>query len=188
MVNQPFVTDTETACRGFFKAPREQFNEKILVQYLRGILMAVHLQAVHEKSGDKHHTSGLLEFFPAIFFSKSLCQPFTPLLHQKQIQLYLQNPPFTRLWVSTLADYRNISHLNCVFGAPLLPFMVFRWEKMALPALVHITEKRKDNYSCTGIKEDSEKEENGWSNWQKHLGGGCWPVKDKTCFVSQIHN
>lgn len=32
---------------------------------------------------------------------------------------------------------------------------------MVLPALVHIIEEGKDDYSCTGIKQDSEKEENG---------------------------
>lgn len=84
MVNQPFVTDTETACRVFLWAPCEQFNEKKPVRYLRGILMAVHLQGVHEKSCDKHHTWGLLQFFLAILFSKSFRQPFTSLLHQKQ--------------------------------------------------------------------------------------------------------
>lgn len=185
MVNQPFVTDTKRACRGFFL--RHHVNnlmkKKILVRYLQGIVMAVHLQGVHEKSGDKHHTSGLLEFVPAIFFYKSLRQPLTSLLLQKQIQPYLQNLPFTRLWVSALAEYRNRNCLNCVFGALLLPFMLFRWEKMVFAALVHIIEKCKDDYSCTdaaGIKQDSEKEENEWGNWQKHLGGKSWPVKDNT--------
>lgn len=84
MVNQPFVTDTETACRVFLWAPCEQFNEKKPVRYLRGILMAVHLQGVHEKSCDKHHTWGLLQSFLAILFSKSFRQPLTSLLHQKQ--------------------------------------------------------------------------------------------------------
>lgn len=135
-------------------------KKKILVQYLGGILMAVHLQGVHEKWGDKHPTSRLLEFFQAIFFSKSLHQPFTALLHQKQIQLYFQNPPFTRLsyCFSRLQEHRR---LICVFGAPLLPFMVFRRKKLVLPALVHIIEEREEDYSCTGIKQDSEKEENG---------------------------
>lgn len=32
---------------------------------------------------------------------------------------------------------------------------------MALTALVHIIEEHKDDYNCTGIKQDSEKEENG---------------------------
>lgn len=32
---------------------------------------------------------------------------------------------------------------------------------MVLPALVHIIEEHKEYYSCTGTKQDLEKEENG---------------------------
>lgn len=70
---------------GFFYGRHvNNLMKKNPVQYLRGILMAVHLQGVHEKSCDKHHTWGLLQFFPAILFSKSFHQPFTPLLRQIQ--------------------------------------------------------------------------------------------------------
>lgn len=35
---------------------------------------------------------------------------------------------------------------------------------MALPALVHIIEEHEDDYSCTGIKQDSERRK-----WMKKL-------------------
>lgn len=38
-----------------------------------------------------------------------------------------------------------------------MPFTVFRQEKMALPALVHIIEEPEDDYSCGGIKQDERK-------------------------------
>lgn len=43
--------------------------------------------------------------------------------------------------------------------------MVLRQEKMALPTLVHIIEEGEDDYSCGGIKQDSEK----GNKWMKQL-------------------
>lgn len=61
---------------------------------------------------------------------------------------------------------------------------MLRQEKMALPTLVHIIEEGEDDYSCGGIKQDSEKGNKWMKQRQKHPGGESWPVEDKTCLES----
>lgn len=87
------------------------------------------------------------------------------------------------LFTKPVLTRRILFALIVFLGTPLPPFPVFRREKMALPALVHIIEEPEDDYSCTGIKQEPEKE-NGCINWQKHPGGESWPGKDKTCLES----
>lgn len=156
-------------------------KKRTLLRYLRGILMAVHLQGVHEKSCDKHHTWGLLEFSPAILFSKSFRQPFT---RNRDLTLKIS------LYKAASPGCRNSGCLDCVFGAPLMPSTVLRRQKMTLPALVHIIEEPEDDYSCGGIKQEPGGGEATGRNIQEEEAGQ-WKtkhVREAFSAASQSHN